>query len=91
MEICCREVTALFNDTKFCDIATDLTTSEYGPADAGKRAEGDKTFSAFLFSLAYHSRSVITRSAGGKALNHQSQTPLNRGLTVIPHPNRGNT
>ena len=24
--------------------------SEYGPADAGKRADGDKTLSAFLFS-----------------------------------------
>ena len=30
--------------------------SEYGPADAGKKAEGDKTLSAFLFSCEQEAR-----------------------------------
>ncbi len=49
----------------------------------------DSTYIAVVlpFSLpAYQSGSVIARKASGKAPNHQSQTPLSRGLTSLTHP-----
>ncbi len=58
-----REVISKFKDKTFCETGIDLTTSEYGPSDDGEDAGGTKHATGFLFSLAYHSRSVIARSA----------------------------
>ena len=79
------EVTGYCSVRNSATTSSDITSSEYARPDGRREPDGAKPAIGFFFSLAYHSRSVIARSAGGKALNHQSQTPLNRGLTAPPH------
>ena len=85
MKISHRDVIRLCPVRNSATTSSDITSSEYARPDGRREPDGANNAIGFFFSLAYHSRGVTARSAGGKALNHQSQTPLNRGLTAPPH------